>query len=150
MRVSLIRCLIMGIKLNGSRHILSNVGRVASRDSSRSYANSQDLFVALCEDDAIYGLFKSMKGENFCPSCALISASNPSIQFIRRLRNCRKLQRHAGASRCQEATSSPCPPRVLRLPIRTRRTAPASPTNSRLQLHIHLQGLELPWTRRGL
>ncbi|KAF9031829.1 hypothetical protein BDZ89DRAFT_1012844 [Hymenopellis radicata] len=42
-------------------HILSNVGRVASRDSSRSYANSQDLFVALCEDDAIYGLFKSMK-----------------------------------------------------------------------------------------
>ncbi|KAH7926774.1 hypothetical protein BV22DRAFT_1111470 [Leucogyrophana mollusca] len=42
-------------------HILSNVGRVASRDSSRATANSQDLFVALCEDSAIYGLFKDMK-----------------------------------------------------------------------------------------
>jgi hypothetical protein len=44
------------------RHILSNVGRVASRDSSRTSATVQDLFVALCEDDSIYGLFKSMKG----------------------------------------------------------------------------------------
>ncbi|KAL0950154.1 hypothetical protein HGRIS_010149 [Hohenbuehelia grisea] len=42
-------------------HILSNVGRVASRDSSRTTATVQDLFVALCEDEAIYGLFKSMK-----------------------------------------------------------------------------------------
>lgn len=45
------------------RHILSNVGRVAARDSSRAIANSQDLFIALCEDSAIYGLFKNMKGE---------------------------------------------------------------------------------------
>lgn len=42
-------------------HILSNVGRVAARDSSRATANSQDLFVALCEDSMIYGLFKNMK-----------------------------------------------------------------------------------------
>ncbi|KAG7447582.1 uncharacterized protein BT62DRAFT_947663 [Guyanagaster necrorhizus] len=42
-------------------HILSNVGRVASRDSSRTSAIVQDVFVALCEDETIYGLFKIMK-----------------------------------------------------------------------------------------
>ncbi|KAF9238806.1 hypothetical protein BU15DRAFT_75030 [Melanogaster broomeanus] len=42
-------------------HILSNVGRVVARDSSRAMANSQDLFIALCEDSSIYGLFKNMK-----------------------------------------------------------------------------------------
>ncbi|KAE9404838.1 hypothetical protein BT96DRAFT_988929 [Gymnopus androsaceus JB14] len=41
-------------------HVLSNVGRVASRDSSRTYASVQDVFVALCEDETIYNLFKSM------------------------------------------------------------------------------------------
>ena len=45
-----------------SRHILSNVGRVASRDSSRTAATANDLFVALCEDHSIYGFFKTMKG----------------------------------------------------------------------------------------
>ncbi|KAJ7228169.1 hypothetical protein GGX14DRAFT_611536 [Mycena pura] len=43
-------------------HILSNVGRVAARDSSRTSATVQDVFVALCEDHAIYALFKSMRG----------------------------------------------------------------------------------------
>lgn len=47
---------------NEPRHILSNVGRVASRDSSRTAATPDDLFVALCEDDSIYSFFKSMKG----------------------------------------------------------------------------------------
>ncbi|KAH9482340.1 hypothetical protein JR316_0004438 [Psilocybe cubensis] len=42
-------------------HILSNVGRVAARDSSRTFATVNDLFVALCEDDSIYGLFRLMK-----------------------------------------------------------------------------------------
>lgn len=42
-------------------HVLSNVSRVAARDSSRATANSQDLFIALCEDRTIYGLFKNMK-----------------------------------------------------------------------------------------
>lgn len=45
-------------------HVLSNTGRVASRDSSRSTATLQDLFIALCEDDAIYGLFRIMKVHN--------------------------------------------------------------------------------------
>ena len=44
------------------RHILSNVGRVAARDSSRTVATANDLFVALCEDHSIYGFFKTMKG----------------------------------------------------------------------------------------
>jgi len=44
------------------RHILSNVGRVAARDSSRTNATVNDLFVALCEDDSIYGLFRTLKG----------------------------------------------------------------------------------------
>ncbi|KAJ7068814.1 hypothetical protein C8F01DRAFT_1119409 [Mycena amicta] len=42
-------------------HILSNVGRVAARDSSRTSATVQDVFVALCEDHSIYPLFKSMR-----------------------------------------------------------------------------------------
>ncbi|KAF8914298.1 hypothetical protein CPB84DRAFT_1721254 [Gymnopilus junonius] len=42
-------------------HILSNVGRVAARDSSRTSATVNDLYIALCEDDSIYGLFKTMK-----------------------------------------------------------------------------------------
>ncbi|KAK7696149.1 hypothetical protein QCA50_000800 [Cerrena zonata] len=35
-------------------HILSSVSRVTSRDSSRTVATVQDLFVALCEDDTMY------------------------------------------------------------------------------------------------
>lgn len=46
-----------------ARHILSNVGRVAARDSSRTVATVQDLFVALCEDASVYSMFKTMKGE---------------------------------------------------------------------------------------
>ncbi|CAL1700124.1 unnamed protein product [Somion occarium] len=42
-------------------HILSSVSRVASRDSSRTVATVQDLFVALCEDDSMYSMFKAMK-----------------------------------------------------------------------------------------
>ncbi|KAJ7682228.1 hypothetical protein DFH06DRAFT_1278022 [Mycena polygramma] len=42
-------------------HVLSNVGRVAARDSSRTGATVQDVFVALCEDHSIYALFKSMR-----------------------------------------------------------------------------------------
>ncbi|CCM03353.1 uncharacterized protein FIBRA_05482 [Fibroporia radiculosa] len=45
-------------------HILSNVSSVAARDSSRTIATVQDIYIALCEDDAIYGTFKSMKVYN--------------------------------------------------------------------------------------
>jgi len=43
-------------------HILSNVSSVAARDSSRTIATVQDVFVALCEDDTMYGTFRGMKG----------------------------------------------------------------------------------------
>ncbi|TEB30120.1 hypothetical protein FA13DRAFT_1814781 [Coprinellus micaceus] len=42
-------------------HVLSNVGRVAARDSSRTTATVNDLFTALCEDASIYGYFRTMK-----------------------------------------------------------------------------------------
>ncbi|KAF8961057.1 hypothetical protein BDZ97DRAFT_1255262 [Flammula alnicola] len=42
-------------------HILSSVGRVAACDSSRTTATLNDLFVVFCEDDSIYGLFRTMK-----------------------------------------------------------------------------------------
>ncbi|TBU43298.1 hypothetical protein BD309DRAFT_864596 [Dichomitus squalens] len=42
-------------------HVLSNVSRVAARDSSRTLATVQDLFTALGEDDTIFGMFKAMK-----------------------------------------------------------------------------------------
>ena len=44
------------------RHVLSNVGRVAARDSSRTTATVNDLFTALCEDASMYGYFRTMKG----------------------------------------------------------------------------------------
>lgn len=77
----------MVAKLTYCRHVLSNVGRVATRDSSRTTATVQDLFVALCEDDSIYGLFKSMKGLYFVFPFSqgyLISALAVSRQFMRR------------------------------------------------------------------
>jgi hypothetical protein len=46
-----------------NRHILSNISRVVSRDSSRTSATLNDLFVAICEDVTLYGSFKPMKGE---------------------------------------------------------------------------------------
>ncbi|KAF8634792.1 hypothetical protein AX15_000708 [Amanita polypyramis BW_CC] len=42
-------------------HILSNVAKVTARDSSRTDAIIQDLYTALCEDESIYSMFKSMK-----------------------------------------------------------------------------------------
>lgn len=52
-----------GLRFNDfRRHVLSNVSRVAARDSSRVVATAQDLFTALCEDSTFYGTFKSMKG----------------------------------------------------------------------------------------
>lgn len=40
---------------------------MVARDSSRTTAHVQDLHVALCEDETIYGLFKNMKGESLSP-----------------------------------------------------------------------------------
>lgn len=63
------------------RHIVSNVGRVAARDSSRAIANGQDLFVAVCEDSSIYGLFKNMTGECGPRHCRVIFLVDVSFYF---------------------------------------------------------------------
>lgn len=45
---------------------LAALARVVARDSSSnmgSVAEVQDVYVALCEDEALWGLFKGMKGE---------------------------------------------------------------------------------------
>ncbi|CEL59466.1 hypothetical protein RSOLAG1IB_03399 [Rhizoctonia solani AG-1 IB] len=42
-------------------HVLNNVGQVVARDSSRGTAYALDVYTALCEDTAIYPLFKTMK-----------------------------------------------------------------------------------------
>lgn len=72
MRVRYIVLMVMSLlhanyNLVSVRHILSLVSRVVSRDASRTVAAVQDVFVALCEDDAMYGMFRSMKGAWYCP-----------------------------------------------------------------------------------
>ncbi|KAK0190588.1 hypothetical protein F5146DRAFT_1044855 [Armillaria mellea] len=64
-------------------HILSNVGRVASRDSSRTSATVEDVFVALCEDETIYGLFKTMKVYSQIEEISTISKSRRSKSISR-------------------------------------------------------------------
>ncbi|TFK43844.1 hypothetical protein BDQ12DRAFT_643549 [Crucibulum laeve] len=68
-------------------HILSNVARVAARDSSRTSATVNDLFVALCEDDSIYGLFKSMKVYEQIEVLSTAPKSRRSKSFSRSDRN---------------------------------------------------------------
>ena len=49
--------------VDSKRHILLTISRVVSRDSSRSSATLNDLYVAICEDEQLYETFKSMKGQ---------------------------------------------------------------------------------------
>lgn len=68
-------CVVDSLRLTPvSRHMLTNVGRVAARDSSRANATVNDLFTALCEDDSIYGLFKSMRGVYFITAVFFFSS----------------------------------------------------------------------------
>jgi hypothetical protein len=62
MRVRSYSLAVFTCQITVRRHTLGIVGRVAARDSSRNVATVQDLFVALCEDSSMYGLFKTMKG----------------------------------------------------------------------------------------
>lgn len=43
-------------------HVLRQLSRVVARDSSIAVAGVQDLYVALCEDESIWGLFKRLQG----------------------------------------------------------------------------------------
>ncbi|KIL70383.1 hypothetical protein M378DRAFT_7248 [Amanita muscaria Koide BX008] len=64
-------------------HILVNVAKVTARDSSRTDATAHDLFIALCEDEAIYGMFKSMKVYEQIEHLSNSSQHNRSKSFLR-------------------------------------------------------------------
>lgn len=59
-------------------HVLSQLARVVARDSSIAVAGVQDLYVALCEDENIWGLFKRLQGEHV-PSIVLLSWGTTDI-----------------------------------------------------------------------
>ncbi|KZT06511.1 uncharacterized protein LAESUDRAFT_714246 [Laetiporus sulphureus 93-53] len=75
-------------------HILSNVSSVVARDSSRTIATVQDLFIALCEDDAIHGTFRATK----------------VYDQIEHLSRATKTRRSKSFSRTSDRVSSPLPP----------------------------------------
>jgi len=55
-------------------HVLRQLSRVVARDSSIAIAGVQDLYVALCEDESIWGLFKRLQGKLPVPSLKLIDS----------------------------------------------------------------------------
>jgi hypothetical protein len=65
------------------------VGRVATRDSSKDAAGTHDLFVALCEDDAIYPIFKGSKSmfrlfsvsRGLTEGCAVYDVIESSLKY---------------------------------------------------------------------
>ncbi|KAH9006865.1 hypothetical protein EDB86DRAFT_3069565 [Lactarius hatsudake] len=69
-------------------HILSSVGRVATRDSSKEVAGTHDLFIALCEDDGIYPMFRVSK------VYGLIESSLKSSAKPRRSKSLSRSERH--------------------------------------------------------
>ncbi|KAH8999158.1 hypothetical protein EDB92DRAFT_935755 [Lactarius akahatsu] len=69
-------------------HILSSVGRVATRDSSKEVAGTHDLFIALCEDDGIYPMFRVSK------VYGLIEGSLKSSAKPRRSKSLSRSERH--------------------------------------------------------
>ncbi|KAI0638587.1 hypothetical protein C8Q77DRAFT_441625 [Trametes polyzona] len=88
-------------------HVLSNVSRVAARDSARTLATIQDLFTALGEDDALYGTLKSMKAYEQIESLSKAQRPRRSKSFSR------STDKAAMASRT--STSSPTPSKAARM-----------------------------------
>ncbi|KAF9464821.1 hypothetical protein BDZ94DRAFT_1320696 [Collybia nuda] len=87
-------------------HILSNVGRVASRDSSRTSATVQDLFVALCEDHSIYDLFKTMKVYTQIEQLSKAPKPRRSKSFTRGDRQSRTASPHQDLSNGKDSASA--------------------------------------------
>ncbi|KAI0832822.1 hypothetical protein BC628DRAFT_356002 [Trametes gibbosa] len=83
-------------------HVLSNVSRVAARDSARTLATIQDLFTALGEDDALYGTLKSMKAYE----------QIESLSKAQRPRRSKSFSRSTDRTAPRTSTSSPTPSRV--------------------------------------
>ncbi|KAH9854926.1 hypothetical protein C2E23DRAFT_725457 [Lenzites betulinus] len=83
-------------------HVLSNVSRVAARDSARTLATIQDLFTALGEDDALYGTLKSMKAYE----------QIESLSKAQRPRRSKSFSRSTDKAIPRTSTSSPTPSRA--------------------------------------
>ncbi|TFK25917.1 hypothetical protein FA15DRAFT_667903 [Coprinopsis marcescibilis] len=64
-------------------HVLSNVSRVATRDSSRASATVNDLFTALCEDASVYDYFRSTKVYSQIEQLSKAPKSRRSKSFTR-------------------------------------------------------------------
>ncbi|KAI0371521.1 hypothetical protein BV20DRAFT_1112549 [Pilatotrama ljubarskyi] len=80
-------------------HVLSNVSRVAARDSGRTLATIQDLFTALCEDEALYTTVKSMKAYE----------QIESLSKAQRPRRSKSFSRSTDKAMPRTSTSSPTP-----------------------------------------
>ncbi|KAI0677637.1 hypothetical protein C8Q78DRAFT_1181142 [Trametes maxima] len=80
-------------------HVLSNVSRVAARDSGRTLATIQDLFTALCEDDALYGTLRTMK----------VYEQIESLSKAQRPRRSKSFNRSTDKAMPRTSTSSPTP-----------------------------------------
>ncbi|GLB34110.1 hypothetical protein LshimejAT787_0109940 [Lyophyllum shimeji] len=85
-------------------HILSNVGRVAARDSSRTTATVQDLFVALCEDHSIYDLFRTMKVYDQVEQLSKAPKVRRSKSFTRNDKSSRTSSPHQDLSTAKDAS----------------------------------------------
>ncbi|KAI0355400.1 hypothetical protein OH77DRAFT_323425 [Trametes cingulata] len=83
-------------------HVLSNVSRVAARDSGRTLATIQDLFTALCEDEALYTTVKSMKAYE----------QIESLSKAQRPRRSKSFSRSTDKAMPRTSTSSPTPPKA--------------------------------------
>lgn len=78
------------------RHILGNVAKVTARDSSQTDATIQDLYTALCEDESIYGMFKSMKGSSSVHLSSRLYWTNlATMQYMSRSASCQINLSHA-------------------------------------------------------
>lgn len=100
------------------------MAQVVARDSSRTTAHLQDLYVALCEDDNIYPLFKRMKGMLSIPLDLLImpptlivtppvkdqlEAQNKAASRPRRAKSVTTNTSGRGSPSARGSTSSPQP-----------------------------------------
>ncbi|KAL1944100.1 hypothetical protein VTO73DRAFT_3285 [Trametes versicolor] len=95
-------------------HVLSNVSRVAARDSGRTLATIQDLFTALGEDDALYGTLKSMKAYE----------QIESLSKAQRPRRSKSFSRSTDKAISRTSTSSPTPSKARMSTDSTRSNAP--------------------------
>ncbi|KAI0750620.1 hypothetical protein C8Q80DRAFT_1099245 [Daedaleopsis nitida] len=94
-------------------HVLSNVSRVAARDSGRTLATVQDLFIALGEDDAIYGMFKNMKVYKHIEALSRVQRERRSKSFSRSTDKIAGVPRTSTSSPLgEESTAAPAKSRV--------------------------------------